>query len=191
MNISVQSWQDFINAQPLDIKSIVANAFFGGQGTFKRSTTFLQAGWVNSPYLYTGNNTTLVSLDGTDASTTTDAAQWAFSHQMVNTAAALPLSLRKVAFLRAGKIWENQIEIALGGSNYTDVQLSFRDNAGTSGSFLNGAAGAVPVISFPGTLTGNVVLHVTILQPGTYSMVLIGLFSGNYNAFEMEWVVLP
>ena len=110
---------------------------------------------------------------------------------MVNVSATLGPAMQKVVFLRAGAKWENQVEIAFGASNYTNVQLSFRDNLGTSGSFLNGSTGAVPVVTFSGTQTGNLVLHATILQPGNYSMVIVASTGGTFSTFEMEWVVIP
>jgi hypothetical protein len=192
MNIAVQSWQDLQIAMPVDPKSIIANAsLVVTQGIYTRSTTFLEAAWAASPLAFTGNNTQLITLNGTDASTIADAAQWTLNHQMVNVAANIPTSLNKLVFLRAGKAWQNQIEINFGASTYTSVQLSFRDNLGTSGQFLNSATGAVPVISFSGGITGNKVLNLTLTQTGVYSMVLVMVTGGNWSAFEMEWVVLP
>jgi hypothetical protein len=192
MNISAQSWQDLQVAPPIDPKSIILGASLGGAGgTFTRSTNVLQAAWVASPVAFTGANTKIISADTTDASTTIDAIQWTFNHQMVNAAANIPPALAKTVFLRAGVIWDNQIEINLSGGTCNNVQLTFRDNLGTSGTFLNSAIGAVPVISFGSGLTGTLVLHLSLLQPGTYSMALIMVIAGNWSAFEMEWIVLP
>jgi hypothetical protein len=138
-----------------------------------------------------GNNTKVISNDSTDQSTAIDAAQWTFNHQMVNVGANIPPAMNKLVFLRAGKIWSNQLEFNLGASTYTNIQLTFRDNLGTSGQFLNSASGAVPVISLGGGLTGTQLMNLVILQPGTYSMVLAMLTGGNWSAFEMEWIVLP
>lgn len=186
-----QSWYDIQVMPPLDPRMILLNAGFGSpSGIFARSTTFLQASFGTNVFAFTGNNTQVVSLDGTDAATGLEAQQWTFSHQMVNVGASIPPPLRKVVFMKASHIFENQVEINLGGLNYTNMQLSFRDNLATSGTYLNGAAGSVPVIAFSGTLTGNVLLKVTIIRPGKYSMVLIGTNSGTVSAFEMEWIVL-
>jgi len=194
MNIQSQSWQDLQIANPLDPKSIIPYATLGtNAGAFSRSTNILQSAWVASPLVFTGNNTSVVSTDTTDQSTVVDAAQWTFTHQMVNVAANIPPSMSKVVFMRAGKNWQNKIEIALGAPNYTNVQLTFRDNLGTSGQFLNSATGSAPVILFGGgaAITGNQVLTLPVLQPGTYNMVLAMLTGGNWSAFEMEWVVVP
>ena len=187
-----QSWLDIPVMPPLDPRAIVITANLQATlGNFIRSTTFLQASWGANPFVFTGNNNQVVSLDTTDAATSVDATQWTFAHQMVNASATIPSALSKVIFLRAGEIWDNQIEINLGVSNYTNVQLSFRDNLATSGTFLNGSAGSVPVILFPGTKTGILILHLTIRRPGKYSMVLVANNAGTYSAFEMEWIVLP
>jgi len=191
MGIGVSSWQDLNVAQPIDPKTIVMFATLGATvGTFVRSTNALQSSWLPSPLAYTGNNTKVSSLDNTDASTGVDALIWTFNHQMVNTSANIPASLSRVVFLRYGFIWDCQVEINFGGSTYNNVQLTVRDNLGTSGQFLNGATGSIPVISFGNGITGNQILHVSLLRPGTYSMVLIMQTGGNWSAFEMEWIVI-
>jgi hypothetical protein len=192
MNLSAGSWQDLQVAAPIDPKSVLQYATLGVTlGSFTRSTTVLQAAWVASTIAPTGNNTKVMSLDTTDAATTADANQWTFTHQMTNAAAAIPSAMNKVMFLRAGKIWDNQIELAFGGSTYDSVQLTFRDNLGTTGQFLNSATGAVPVINFGNGHTGNKVMHLSIITPGTYSVVLVMVTGGNWSAYEMEWIVLP
>lgn len=192
MNIRTQGWQDIDILQPLDPRFIILNSTLGSSaGQFTRSTTFLQGLWGTNPFAYTGTNTVLASLDTTDAATTVEAAQWSFLHQMVNTSSALGTAMRKVVFMRAGRIWDNRVEISFGGATYSDVQLSFRDNLGTSGIFLNGSSGSIPVASFSGTFTGNNILHVTLRRPGVYSMVIVANNGTNYSTFEMEWVVLP
>ncbi len=193
MNISAQSWQDLSLAQPIDPRSILLYASLSGAGlgSFILSTSFLQATWGTNPIALTGNNTFVSSLQSTDASTVADAAQWSFSHQMVNANSALGPAMKKVVFLRAGSLWQNNIEINFGAANYTNVQLSLRDNLGTSGVFFNGSAGAVPVILFAGTQTGTLTLHLVIPQPGMYSTVLVLNNAGTYSTFEMELVVIP
>jgi hypothetical protein len=192
MNISAQSWQDLQVANTLDPKSIILFAALGvNTGTFSRSTNILQSSWGASPLAFTGNNTSVVSTDTTDASTSVDAAQWTFTHQMVNAGANIPPSMSKLIFLRAGTTYVNEVEANLGASTYSNIQLTFRDNLGTSGQFLNSATGAVPVISLGSGLTGIQSFHVCILQPGTYSMVLAMETGGVWSAFEMEWIVLP
>jgi hypothetical protein len=193
MNIQSQSWQDLQVANPLDPKTIIPYAILGGStiGTFTRSTNALQSTWTASSLAFTGNNTQLISTDTTDASTEVDAAQWTFTHQMVNVAANIPPSMNKVVFMRAGKNWQNKIEIAFGASTYNNVQLTVRDNLGTSGQFLNSATGSVPVISFGNGITGNQVLSLPVLQPGVYNMVLVMETGASWSAFEMEWIVVP
>jgi hypothetical protein len=193
MNIQTQGWQDLQVSQPIDPKSVIKSSVLGTTaGTFARSITALQAAWGSPTFAYSGNNTKVVSWDVTDAATSQDAVQWAFAHQMVNVGANIPIALNSLAFLRAGAIMDNQIEFAFGGSTFNNVQLTFRDNIGTSGQFLNAATGSVPVISYGSGFTGNTVLHISFFQPGVYQMVLIAqVGAGAWVAFPMEWVVIP
>ncbi len=192
MNIQTQSWADLQVAQPIDPKSVIMGVSLGANaGSFTRSTNALQAAWVAPVANYTGSNTKVNSWDTTDAATGQDAIQWTFNHQMVNVAANIPGALNNVAFLRAGKIWDNQIEFALGGAANNNIQLTFRDNLGTTGQFLNSATGSVPVISLGNGLNGAQIMHVTFLQPGIFQMVLISQIGANWSAFPMEWIVLP
>ncbi len=94
----------------------------------------------------------------------------------------------KVIFLRGGPAWEMSIPINFGGATYNDLQLSFRDNAGTRGDY----AGTVPVIAFQGLFTGAQTLSVTLKSPGRISMGLRSIdLSGNWSMFEMEWIIVP
>jgi hypothetical protein len=192
MNILTQSWQDLPVAPPIDPRAIILNTQLGIiEGTFVRSTSLLQSAYAASPLVYTGNNTKVMSLDITDSATIVDCQQWTFNHQMTNASANIPPALSKVAYTRAGKNYDNQIEINFGASTYNNVQLTMRDNQGTSGTFLNGSVGSIPAFSFGNGITGNQILHLTIPQTGVYSMVLVMLLSGNWSVFEMELVVMP
>ncbi|MBL7976650.1 MAG: hypothetical protein JNJ85_17175 [Candidatus Kapabacteria bacterium] len=192
MNILVQSWNDLPLSQPVDIRGIVANAVLGvATGDFTRSTTFLQSSWGTNAIVLTGSGM-LQSLDPTDAKTVIDAQQWTVAHKMINTSSSLAPTMRRIMFLRAGEIWSNNFQIALGATNYTDIQLSLRDNLGTSGLFLGSGTPGVPVLAFSGVMTGNVNFNLTVKQAGTYSMVLVVKDNGTgvYSTFEMEWVVM-
>lgn len=192
MNLFVQSWSDMIIAQPIDIRTIVANATLGvAPATFGRSTTFLQTTWGTNSPAFTGSGS-LTSLDPTDAKTIVEAQQWTLSHQMINTTTAIAPPIRKIMFLKAGEIWSNNFQIALGVSNYTDIQLGLRDNLGTSGNFIGSGTPGVPILTFSGVLTGNVAFNVTVKQSGSFSMVLVvkDNATGTYSTFEMEWVVM-
>lgn len=191
MNLSVTGWNSLVQAQPIDPLSAIANCILGATvGIWKRSTTFLEATWGTNTVAFSGANTTVISLDTTDQTTVVQAAQFVVRTKMVNIGASINSSVNKIAFCKAGAYWQNQIEIAFGATNWTDVQLSFRDNLGTTGAFAGSASGAVPVFSFSGTITGNTVLYMTIPNPGTYSLVLVMSNAGTYSTFEMEIVAL-
>src|SRR5579872_3357522 len=100
MNIQAQGWQDLQVAGPLDPKTIIPYAMLGATvGSFVRSTTVLQSAWTASSLAFTGNNTLVVSTDTTDQATVVDAAQWTFTHQMVNASANIPQSMNKLVFM--------------------------------------------------------------------------------------------
>jgi hypothetical protein len=85
------------------------------------------------------------------------------------------------------------VQFQFGGTTYTDIQLSFRDNAASSGDFSGGSTGSIPVASFAGNFTGAVDLKVVLKQFGRFSMMLVlkDNGSGNYSTFEMEWNIVP
>jgi hypothetical protein len=191
MNLSTTGWNSFVQAQPIDPLSIISNCILGGtNGVWERSTNFLQASWGTNTVAFTGNNTTVISLNNTDATTVTQAIQWVVRTKMVNVGAAINSTVSKIAFVKAGPYWQNNIEIGFGVTNWTNVQLSFRDNLGTLGAFAGSASGAIPAFAFSGTITGNMVLSMTIPNPGTYSLVLVMDNAGVWSTFEMEIVAV-
>ena len=190
MNISSTGWNSLVQAQPIDPLSIISQCTLGAAaGVWKRSTTFLQNTWGTNSVAFTGT-ATMSSLNTTDAATIAWAQQWVVQTGMVNVGAAINSAISKAGFGKAGAYWQNSYQIGLGGTNYTDVQLSFRDNLATTGVFAGSASGAVPVFSFAGTHTGNESLVMTIPNPGTYSLVLVMSNAGTYSTFEMEIVAL-
>ncbi|HYM19863.1 MAG TPA: hypothetical protein VEW28_02550 [Candidatus Kapabacteria bacterium] len=191
---SIQSWNDLPVAAPIDPRTVVANAFTDAtQGVFKRSTTFLQTSWAANPWVFTGL-ASCTSLHSDDFLEINDAIQWTFSHQIVNPSSTLAIPMRKVMFMRGGTQWEMDITIDFGADTYTDIELTLRDNAATSGDALSTSLGTMPVISFAGNFTGQHSFRVTISQFGRMSMVLLAkdiTSSPLYSMFEMEWVVVP
>ncbi|MGI0134518.1 MAG: hypothetical protein ACREBW_06140 [Candidatus Micrarchaeaceae archaeon] len=103
MNLSTSGWNAFVQAQPLDPLSIIASCQLGGAtGVWERSLTFLQSRWGTNTVGYTGNNTTLISLNGTDATTITFAQQWTVQTKMVNVGANINGAVSKIGFVKAG-----------------------------------------------------------------------------------------
>jgi hypothetical protein len=73
-------------------------------------------------------------------------------------------------------------------STYTDVQLSFRDNAGTRGDMT----GTIPAISFTGSFTGVQKLSLTLKTIGVAVMRIRLIHSGGaYSMYESEWIIVP
>jgi hypothetical protein len=148
--------------------------------------------WVASPFAY--NGLPVCNANGTDnIQMVSDATQWNFQHQTADTSAYAAIPIRKVIFLRGGTQWAMDIPLALGGANYANLQLGFRDNAATRGDF----SGTYPVIDFSNVgvpFTGNVTLRVILKTMGHVSMVLRAIDNAgpaNWSMFEMEWVIVP
>lgn len=115
MNLSTTGWNALTQAQPIDPLNVIANCAIGAtQGVWSRSTNFLQSTWGTNSLAFTGNNTTVISLNSTDAGTVADAAQWVVRTKMVNVSANINPSMSKVGFVRAGSLWQSQLEIAMG-----------------------------------------------------------------------------
>lgn len=192
--MNVQSWFDTQLIQPLDPRSIIANVMFGGiQGSFVRTTAYGASSWIANTFAY---DTSLLppvcdSLHTDDALAVAEAAQWTFSHQILNIAGSNPPALSKIAFLRAGTQFQMGFDINLGGSSYTDLLLSFRDNAAVPGDFVSGGVGTIPAFKFTGSLTGIKTMKVTLKTTGTFIMGLKAVTGGNHSMMEMEWVVVP
>jgi len=105
-------------------------------------------------------------------------------------AATNPPALNKVAFLRAGNEYQMEFDINLGGNSYTDLLLSFRDNAAVPGDFVSGGTGTIPVFKFSGILTGIKTMKISLLMPGTFVMGMKAVTGGSHSMFEMEWIVV-
>ena len=186
----VNSWINWLDQPPQNPLDLVANAKFGGAiGAYANSATYINppGSQVASPFAYNGTPT-CAALGADNQQNVADANQWNFSHQTRNASATLALPLQRVIFLRGGTQWEMSIPINFGGATYSDLQLSFRDNAGTRGDM----SGTVPVIAFSGLFTGSQTLTVTLKQLGRVNMglrVIDG--SAQWSMFEMEWIIVP
>ncbi len=188
-NDPVNSWYDWAHQMPVNILDLVAMAQLGGMpGTFLNSTTFNTppVAWTASGIAYSGEP--LVAALATDSGLAiNNANQYNFSHEQRNQSALLAPPLQKVIFARAGTEWENLITLALGGVTYTDLQLSFRDNAGTRGD----AQGTIPVISWTGSFTGNQQLGLVFKQRSQVSLMIRAInAASDWSAFEMEIKIL-
>jgi hypothetical protein len=188
MNLQATGWNALVAAQPIDPLQVIASCQLSGAiGVYTRSTTFLQGALGTNTLKFSGNSS-VVALDTTDASQQILATQWALKTKMTTSLSNSPVG--KIAFVKAGALYDNVLEITLGATNWTDVQLSFRDNLATTGYYFGSATPAVPVFSFAGTHTSAENLHLTIPNPGTYSLVLVLSNSGSYSAFEMEIIAV-
>jgi hypothetical protein len=187
----INSWDDIQKLVPMNPMDLIANAQFGAtQGAYLNSTNYIAPGTWATATMALSSEATVSTLAGDQLVTAANAAQWNFSHQTVNTISAVAPPLRKRVFLRAGTMWQNAIPISIGPDLHSDLQLSFLDNAATRGDY----AGTVPVIWFNASFSGNTnSLVVTLNTTGRAEMGLRALNTntGNYEMFEMEWIVVP
>jgi hypothetical protein len=144
-------------------------------------------GWNSTQFLLDGLPT--CSALGSDNSLkVADANRWNFQHRTANLDAALTQPLKEVMFFRAGNEWIMNVPIGLGTLAYPDLQLSFRNDAGTRGDYQ----GAIPVISFTArNYTGSVNLALTLRTTGTFIMGLRAIdLRGNYYMYESTWRIV-
>ena len=187
----VMSWYDLQNSAPKNPFNLIAEAYLNGApGVFAYSDTFIDppgGTWIASPVTY-ADEAICIALESDNNLKNAEAEQWNFRHQAVNTAATLAPPMRKVIYLRGGRQWKMQFTLDLGTST-NDLQLSFRDNAGTRGDY----AGTISVITFPGSYSGSVLFEVTLKEFGHIPMGLRMIDSGtsDWSLFEMDWVVVP
>lgn len=174
---------------PAEILDLITMARLGGTaGTFLNSTTYNTppVAWTANGIAYNSEPIT-VALATDSGLAMNHAGQFNFSHDLRNQSALLAPPLQKVIFARAGTQWENQIGIAFGGVTYNDLQLIFRDNAGTRGD----ASGTIPVISWIGSFTGNSTLGLTFKELGHVFLMIRAISStGDWSAFELEIEVI-
>jgi len=194
VNTDPQSWYDLQVASAIDIRNMILNAYLGStQGVFTRSSNYATpggGGWITSPFVISANPT-CATVHTDDMQMVADAAQWNMTHGTWNSSTSLCIPLRKLIFLRAGNQWEMTIPISFGGATYTDLQLSFRDNAATAGDFTSGGTGTMPVLKFTGSFTGAVNLKLTINGTGhTFLGMRAQDNTGATSMFEMEIVVV-
>ena len=176
-----QSWIDFIHAAPPNILDIIANATIGGTaGTFINSSTYAAPGTWSAALTTVNANPTVVALGTDNLQNVADAAQWNFQHQTANLLAATAPPLQKILFLKAGTNFQNNIVLAMGGT-FTELQLGFRDAAGTRGD----AQGTYPVIDWTGSFGTTQTLGLTINRPGYYALGLWGKIGSAFYMTEL------
>ena len=187
-NTPIRSWNDWPHQCPTDIRDIISYIKIDSTiGEYKNSDTFKPSGetWNTNTVTY-GTNASLKANRSDDNQMNAEATQWNTQSKSLPDDPDIPPALKKVAFIRSGEEWYTTIEIDFGGTTYTDIEISFRNNAATRGD----AQGTIPVYSFTGTTwTGTKTLYVTLKHPGDFilGMRLID-DSSNYYFCEMEWI---
>jgi hypothetical protein len=144
--------------------------------------------WINDPFLLASAPT--CSALGTDNDLMlANAMQWNFLHRTSVPSTTIAPPLNNLVYLRGGNLWMMTVPIQLGSLNYPDIQVSFRNNAGTRG----GCQGTVPAVSFTArNYTGLIDLRVVLGRLGRYIMGIRAIDEfGNSYMYEMDWNVVP
>ena len=184
----ISSWIDLQNYPPRSPFELIANAILNSTtGEYLNSTTYANpSAWIDSPFAVNGEPT-VAALGSDNLQNVADAAQWNFTHETWNSSSKLAPPLQNVIFLRGRTHWQNNIPINFGSSSYVDIELSFLDNAATRGDY----AGTYPVISWTGSFTGSVTLHLTVKTMGQVKLGLRAIdSSGNYSMFELICMIV-
>lgn len=191
----IQSWYDlqsYAPRNPLDLIWL-AQIYDGTNtdtGVFMNSSTYSTppSSWSASPFTFNGLPAAITN-ETAKPEKIIEQTHWNFTHLTRNTSSLLAPALRNLIFLHGGIEWSMNIPLTLGPGSYSDLQLSFLENAGTRGDYL----GTIPVISFTArAYTGNVTLRVITTQMGKVSMGLRAIDgSSNWSMFNMDWVIVP
>jgi hypothetical protein len=188
-----QSWYDLPIAKPSDPRRLIRNASLNStQGVFLRSSTFSHpsGSWNTSPLTLNGTPT-CATLWTDNQLAVAEAAQWNFMHGTKSVDPNISPLLSDLIFLKAGDAWVMAIPLSAGATTLTDIELSYRDNAATSGSYVGTSAGGVPVISFTGSFTGNLNLNITLAKGGRTQLALRAIDNaGNYSMFGLECIIV-
>lgn len=117
-----------------------------------------------------------------------NANQWNFLHRTSVPSTSLAPQLNDVVFLRGGNSWLMTVPINLGPLDYPNIQVSFRNDAGTRGD----CRGTFPAILFAArNYTGVVELKVVLSRLGKYVMGIRAVDEfGNSYMYEMTWNVV-
>jgi hypothetical protein len=186
---AAQSWIDWLHAMPIDPFSLIQNAVIGSTaGVLTNSTNFNSSTWAASTVgLKSGSTPTCTALETTNAQMVANAAQWQFSHLTNNVAATLATPLLKAVYLRGGPQWQMTLPLDFGATTYTNLQLSFLDNAGTRGD----AQGSVPVIQWTGSFSGATTLLLSLQAFGQFTMGLRCDTGSVVSMYESRWIIVP
>jgi hypothetical protein len=188
-----QSWYDFSIAAPEDPRDLISNVALNGvEGDFLYSQTFSHpsGSWIATPLTLNGTPICF-SLWTDNQLAVAHAAQWNFLHGTISTDPKISPLLNNVIYVKAGNAWQMTIPISTNGITLTDIQLSFRDNAATSGDYIGATSGGIPAFSFPGMFSGSLTLDITFSSTGRVQLALRTIDnSGNYSMFGFECVIV-
>lgn len=182
--VAADNWNELEDARPINpFKQLDYVAFDGMPGVFEYSSDFLGASATASP-ISLGDGSSLKAWESTNGQMEGDAQMWTMQNKMVNTSTTIPPSLRRLAFVRSGKQWINELVVDIGVAvDY--LLISDIQNAGTRGD----AQGTIPAIRFDGPIaSGQHLLSLTVKHAG---LLRLGIktrvtSSGDESMFELD-----
>ena len=174
---------------PLELISNVVLTDTGSEsGIWSLESTFLAptgaSAWIDSGIVISSVNT-VTTNHGDNEQMVFDAQAWNMAHQKsTNTDATTAPPLRHVVFMRAGEQWTNTLGLTFPSSpTFTEVQLSFLENAATRGD----AQGTVPVFKWSAgaPYAGAVTLAMTLKKRGRFSLGIMGINNNSTPDWSM------
>lgn len=188
-----QSWYDLSITPPSDPRDLIDNAKLNSTaGVFLHSTTFAKppVSWAASP-LSIPSAPTCSSLWTDNQLAVASATQWNFLHGTKSTNPKISPLLSNLLYLKSGSSWKMTIPLSTGLATLTDIQLSYRDNAATSGDYIGSSTGGIPAISFTGSFTGSLTLELTMKHEARVQLAIRTIDSlGNYAMFGVECIIV-
>ncbi len=190
---------------PLDPRSVISIVSMQDQGgtnrlaTFQNSSTFLKlTTWANSPLtpspVATATTPGVSATSPADFDAVVEAQHWTAAHGMVANNTQLPMTVQRIFFAKARPNFLNNFYFDMpGGVTSTDIQLSFRDNSGVGGNFIDSALGTIPAFCWSGATFGGTgrLFQISFNRPGRFYLVLRVIDNtGNYSMFELDFNVV-
>lgn len=192
---NLNSWIDLVSTPPRDPLDLIARAQivsgYTDVGVRVNSTTYGDPGaaWAASPFALS-LSPICFALETTDAQRAADAAMWNFTHQTIDQDQRIAPQNQRLLFLRGDPsgAYQMNIPIALGGTGYSKLELSFLDNNATRGDYR----GTYPVIQWTAhSYTGNISLQLILKQMGRVRFGLSAFDGTNYSMFDFEAIIVP
>ncbi len=199
-NSRVESFNDLSVRPPTDPLELISNVILtdtaSEPGVWSLESTYIAptggSVWIDSGIVIASVNTVTTNHSDNEQMVF-DALAWNMAHQKTTDFASTTAPpLRKTIFMRAGEEWTNTLALTLPASpTFTELQLSFLDNAATRGD----AQGTVPVFKFSANApyAGAATIDMVLKKRGRFQLGLMGIDTAStpdWSMFELDIVAL-